>query len=245
MIEDGGVLFNDETFNPFAKTGDLFKQTVEFIKRAESMGISPEELMAQLGTNPIIDFVFESGLGTSTITDDIVDLNSRIAEAGLRIQSLEASESDEDTAALRKAREDYKKLQEERDALVDGKKNYLYAEQILFTVHPRLHSLLFNKSESEDKPFAASNVQNYIKVKYDLTWNNLSDDEKTAYEREYSDYMNNGGADQIKQGFKLFSRFNQLAAPIFTQLDSIYKDASANSYYAEEGGFVRKANVDL
>ena len=148
MIEDAGVLFNDETFNPLAKTGDLLKQTAEFAKKAESMGISPEELMAQLGTNPIINFIFESGLGTSTITDDIVDLNSRIVEAGLKLQSLESSEKEEDKTALKKAKENLK---------------------ILFTVHPRLHSLLFNKSESEDKPFAASNVQNYVKVNYDLT----------------------------------------------------------------------------
>ena len=245
MIEDAGVLFNDETFNPLAKTGDLLKQTAEFAKKAESMGISPEELMAQLGTNPIINFIFESGLGTSTITDDIVDLNSRIVEAGLKLQSLESSENEEDKTALKKAKENLKKLSDERDQLIEGKKNYQYAEQILFTVHPRLHSLLFNKSESEDKPFAASNVQNYVKVNYDLTWNDLSDDEKKAYQEEYSDYMQKEGADKIKKGFKLFSKFNQQIAPVLVQMDSVYKDASANSYYADEGTFVRKSNINL
>lgn len=254
MIENQGIITHAK------RNVELMKDTQAFMDEAEENGVTVEELLNIKGSNPIIDYIFKTGLDTSTVLDDIIDLNTRIIKVSGELDAAKKAVKEEDTEGnvnhLNKVKSDYNKLAKERDELISGKKNHLYAEQIMFTADGLLMDLLFSDaSDGRIKPFVGANVRTYVLSKYNKKWNELSEEDKKAYDIEFNNYVKDKDIkSKIKNAFKIFSGFNKQITPILLSIDDKYKNANLNDYFQEKDKyqvslfdkwFISKSNQEI
>lgn len=183
---------------------------------AEAKGVDINSLIQMRGSSPIIDYIFKTGLSSSTMLDDIIDFNKKIVSAEQKVidasKAIEKDKKDEDAQKKYKdATKEREDLIKQRDDIISGKTLYKYAAQVMFTAHPKLQNIIFDKNKTGNKPFIASNVKNYVQERYGKKFDSLTDEQKSMYTAEYNQYMQTKGVDQLKSAFKIFMDMNYLA----------------------------------
>ena len=149
----------------------------------------------------------------STLEDDLLSLSAQIVKKNDEIQAKideigvpnDTSPSKENFEDKIKNNEDIKKLQEElkelrakREEILSGKLNYKYTLQSLFITNPKLSSYITGDLSKDA----------FSKIKYNVAYNSVSDEQKAKIDEEYDDFKRSTGKDLVLKAADLYYRFS-------------------------------------
>lgn len=145
----------------------------------------------------------------STLEDDLLTLAAKIIKKNDEIQSKideigypgDTSPSKEDfnqkiknNGEIQKLKEELDELRKQREDILSGKLNYRYALQSLFITNPVL-SGNFTGEISKDA---------YTRMKYNISYDNMSDDQKATIDSEFDDFRKTTGKERIIKAADLY-----------------------------------------
>ena len=112
----------------------------------------------------------------------------------------------EKDSRVKELREELKKLREEKDKFFKGEKNKYYSGQALFAANESLHNNFINISE-----------ENYAKIKYGRSLDSFTDEQKDDIHKEWQNYNNKEGRNQVYRAFDLYLDLSSKYAPIIKE----------------------------
>lgn len=155
----------------------------------------------------------------SSFQSDVYDVITKIAQKKSEISNEveKLSKSTPGTEEERKAQadniknnervkelqEELKDLREKKDALLTGAKNKYYAGQALFAANQRLQQYFVDLSK-----------ENFTKIKYGLSYDSFSEEERQKIDKDYNEYINKDGRNNVYRAFDLYLSISSKIAPI-------------------------------
>lgn len=217
---DGSQTVSEPAGNGLSQNDVVFHTLMEYINTIENT-ISKEGLKIDTGSlvrNALIGYQKTDGalrgdtlinLGVhDLLIKDVYDVATKIVQKNAELQSeiqkltvkndspdakAETEENIKNSETVKRIQEELKQLRDRRDSILKGENNWKYIGQAIFASNPELA-----------KNFIDLSKESYTEVMYGKKYSTLSDDEKSAIDSEYEEYMKDDGKNKVLRAFDVY-----------------------------------------
>ena len=155
---------------------------------------------------------FENDL-YKTLTDIAttkVELQNRVKElskpATTQDERKTQAQNIQEDAKIKELQEKLANLRLEKENFFNGNKNKYYSGQALFAANSGLHDNFVNISK-----------ENYVKLKYERSYESFNDEQRKKIDDEYALYTNTEGRNNIYRAYDLYLNLSEKYAPIIQE----------------------------
>ena len=237
---DGSEVVSEPAGNKLSQNDVVFSTMMKYIDTIEST-ISKEGLMKDVGSlvrNALNGYrESEKALKADTLINlgvhdllikDIYDVAAKIVAKNAEIQheidqltvhddspdaKRQTEENIRNSEKLKTLQEELNALRERRDIILNGDNNWKYVGQAIFASNTELA-----------KNFIDLSIERYSQVTLGREYISLTDDEKTALQQRYEEYMHDEGKNKVLRAFDLYLGLSQRYAERLKQENEVLKD---------------------
>ena len=237
---DGSEVVSEPAGNKLSQNDVVFSTMMKYIDTIEST-ISKEGLMKDVGSlvrNALNGYrESEKALKADTLINlgvhdllikDIYEVAAKIVAKNAEIQheidqltvhddspdaKRQTEENIRNSEKLKTLQEELNALRERRDIILNGDNNWKYVGQAIFASNTELA-----------KNFIDLSIERYSQVTLGREYISLTDDEKTALQQRYEEYMHDEGKNKVLRAFDLYLGLSQRYAERLKQENEVLKD---------------------
>ena len=219
-------------------TIDFFEELVN----SEAIGFTKQQIdnLKTIGFTPTDKTIRAQTLidlgAYSTLQDELLNLAVDIVKKNNQIQEkLDAIGTPSDTSPskeeydkkiknnkeIQQLQDELKELRNKRESILNGDLNYKYALQSLFITNPRLSSRVTGDLSKET----------FTRVKYNLLYNALTDEQKSKVDEEYDEFKATTGKDRLLRGADLYYAMTTRWGDRIAELGEKVKGLSVDSFH--------------
>ena len=229
---------NDVVYRHLLNTIDFFEELVN----SEAIGFTKQQIdnLKTIGFTPTDKTIRAQTLidlgAYSTLQDELLNLAVDIVKKNNQIQEkLDAIGTPSDTSPskeeydkkiknnkeIQQLQDELKELRNKRESILNGDLNYKYALQSLFITNPRLSSRVTGDLSKET----------FTRVKYNLLYNALTDEQKSKVDEEYDEFKATTGKDRLLRGADLYYAMTTRWGDRIAELGEKVKGLSVDSFH--------------
>lgn len=235
---DNNLSQNDVVYRHLLNTIDF----IEGLVNSEAIGFTKQQIdnLKTIGFTPTDKTIKAQTLidlgAYSTLEDDLLNLATDIVKKNNQIQEkLDAIGTPGDTSPskeeydkkiknnkeLQQLQDELKELRKKRESILNGDLNYKYALQSLFITNPQLSSRVTGDLSKEA----------FTKVKYNLLYSALTDEQKSKVDEEYDEFKATTGKDRLLRGADLYYAMTARWGSKIAEMGDKVKGFSIDSFH--------------
>ena len=232
---------NDLVYNVLTS----YVNALDKILSNEGLKLTDEDVKAVLNKDgeliddPIVNKVLKRGLDTAilqdwnSLSDQIIkvstDLDAKLKELS-EGKPTSTAEEREIIAKSNKEHPDVIELQSKLEALRIAKNNILSGNRTKYYIGQGLFVL----DDETNNHFVNLTLENYTKIKYNKTFNSLSESQQKSIREEHAEYMRTVGSQNLKKAYDYYLDFAQRNAQEITALNATEAHITTGNGYLEK-----------